>query len=119
MPAASRAHLLRTDTNETVRVRTDLFRGADDLHAALRLMEAIARTNPRVARSFVHVVISPHHEMTDAELAEALAMVEAEHGLSSVLRAVVEHLKGAARHPCSCRLSRRGPRNRHGRAQPR
>ena len=89
------AHLLRTDTNETVRVRTDLFRGADDLHAALRLMEAIARTNPRVARAFVHVVISPDHGMTEAELAEALAMVEAEHGLSSVLRAVVEHLKGS------------------------
>ncbi len=87
-------HLLRTDTNETVRIRHDLFRGADDLHAALRLMDAIARTNPRVVRSFVHVVISPHHEMTDADLAEALAMVEAEHGLSSVLRAVVEHLKG-------------------------
>ena len=89
------AHLLRTDTNETVQVRTDLCRGADDLHAALRLMEALTRTNPRVARTFVHVVISPDHAMTEAELAEALAMVEAEHGLSSVLRAVVEHLKGA------------------------
>ena len=88
------AHLLRTDTNETVRIRHDLFRGADDLHAALRLMDAIARTNPRVVRSFVHVVISPHREMTEADLAEALAMVEAEHGLSSVLRAVMEHLKG-------------------------
>lgn len=88
-------HLLRTDTNEAVRVRTDLCRGANDLHAALRLMDALARTNLRAERSFVHVVISPDHVLTDAELAETLAMIEAEHGLSSVLRAVVEHLKGA------------------------
>ena len=88
------AHLLRTDTNETVRVRTDLFRGADDLHGALRLMEAFARTNPRVVRAFVHVIISPDHDMTDDEIGRALAMVESEHGLSSVLRAVVAHLKG-------------------------
>ena len=90
------AHLLRTATNETVRVRTDLFRGADDLHAALQLMEALARTNPRVTRSFVHIVISPDHVLTEPELAEALAMVEAEHGLSlDSPRAVVTHLKGA------------------------
>ena len=87
-------HLLRTDTNEIVRVRTDLFRGADDLHAALRLMEALARTNPRVARSFVHIVISPDHVLTEPELVQALAMVEKEHGLSSIVRAVVTHLKG-------------------------
>lgn len=88
------AHLLRADTNETVQVRTDLFRGADELHGALRLMEALAQTNPRVKRSFVHLIISPDHIMTEAELDQALAMVEAEHGLSPDLRAVVTHLKG-------------------------
>ena len=90
------AHLLRTDTNEAIAVRTDLFRGGgDDLHTALRLMQAVALTNPRVERAFVHVVISPDHVLTEPELAQALAMVEKEHGLSSVLRAVVEHHKGA------------------------
>ena len=119
MQAASKQHLLRTDTNEAVRVRTDLCRGANDLHAALRLMDALARTNPRAERSFVHVVISPDHALTDAELAETLAMVEAEHGLSSVLRAVVEHLKGARAAHVHARLSRGRSRDRKGCPQPR
>ena len=85
---------MRTDTNEIVQVRTDLFRGTNNLHAALRQMEALARSKPRVERAFVHIVISPDHDLTQPELIEALTLVEREHGLSSVLRAVVEHLKG-------------------------
>ena len=89
------AHLLRSDTNEAVHVRTDFFRGADDLHGALRLMEAIARTNPRVRRTFVHIVISPGHELTDAELVHVLERIEQEHGIAAdAPRAVVEHEKG-------------------------
>ena len=91
------SHLLRTDTNEVVSIRVDLFRGgADDLGSALRLMEAIARTNPRVERDLVAFAISAQHALTESELGQALDMTEQEYGISpDAPRAVVTHLKGA------------------------
>ncbi len=89
------AHLLKTESNERVQVQTDLVRGADDLHPALRLMEAIARTNPRTKRAYIHVKVSPDHPLTEKELAQTLITVEAEHGISpDAPRAVVAHWKG-------------------------
>ena len=89
-------HLMRSDTNEVVQVRTDLFRGAADLHGALRLMEALALTNAKMKRASIHVVISPDHVLTESELVRALAMVETEHAISpEAPRAVVAHSKGA------------------------
>lgn len=91
------AHVTRTDTNEFVQVRTDLFRGvAGDLAQALHDMEALARLNPDVTRAFVHIVIAPAHEVTAVELDEALAVIEAEHGIApQAKRAIVQHGKGS------------------------
>ena len=89
-------HLLRNDTNEAVTVRLDLFRGiAGTLAEALHDMEALARLNPDIARSFIHVVLAPAHDLTPMELEQALAVVEAEHGIrAEAKRAVVQHAKG-------------------------
>ena len=89
-------HLLRNDTNEAVTVRLDLFRGiAGTLAEALHDMEALARLNPDIARSFIHVVLAPAHDLTPMELEQALAVVEAEHGIRvEAKRAVVQHEKG-------------------------
>jgi hypothetical protein len=59
-------HLLRSDTNEVVRVRDDHFRDAPlNISDALRSFDGIARSNPRTTRSFVHVIVSPYHELTE------------------------------------------------------
>ena len=73
-------HLLSAATNERVRVRDDLFRAAPpDVRQALRLFDGISRTNKRTIRSFVHVIVSPAHDLTELELSTTLKMIEEEH----------------------------------------
>ncbi len=90
-------HLLRNDTNESVDVRRDLFRGAPlDLHLALRLMDGISRSNAHAVRSFVHVVIAPGKPLDDQAIATTLATIEEVFGIAAdAPRAVVQHAKGA------------------------
>jgi hypothetical protein len=90
------SHLLRADTNERVEIRHDLFRDAlPDIREALRLFAGLAKTNSRVKRAFVHIIISPSRSVNDSELREIITTVEREHNIpKSVPRVAVEHHKG-------------------------
>lgn len=91
------AHLLNSVSNEAVLSRADMFRGGvSDLHLALRFMDGISRTNGKVFRSFIHVVVAPAKPLDAKALAQALTTFEEEYEIShDAPRAVVEHAKGA------------------------
>ena len=100
-------HLMKTPSNEAVLIETRLCRGCPpDAHAALRLFQAIARTNRRTKRDILHMKVSP--SMLTSELAiipgetgdlsglEAmLALIEREHGIPPTTpRFLIRHRKG-------------------------
>ena len=100
-------HLMKTTRNKAVLIETRLCRGCPpNAHAAMRLFQAMARTNRRTKRDILHMKISPsmassEHAVVPGEtgdlsgLEAMLAMIEREHGIPPTMpRFVIRHGKG-------------------------
>ena len=97
-PKQLAAHLLRADTNERVEV-LELDSGLDDLAATFRDWQTLSE-GTRGKKGLYHVNIDPdaRYDMTPAEWAEAVAVLEKELGLDGQPRAVVLHEKKGRQH---------------------
>ena len=93
------AHLLRTDTNEHVKVLELFGVAADDLRGALEDMELVG-SGTRSKRPLYHASINtaPNEQLTDEQRAQAIDRLEKELGLYGQARAVVEHHKEGRTH---------------------
>lgn len=91
------SHLLRTDSNESVRLLENLCRNAPvDVRQALRAFAAISATNLRVTNAFVHIVIAPEVELIDGQHERVLGLIDEVSGIrQDHPRIVVAHEKGA------------------------
>lgn len=91
-------HLQRTDTNERVEV-LELHAGTDDLAATLRDWQVLSEAT-RGSKGLYHVNIDPdsRYDMTPAQWARAVDVLEKELGLSGQPRAVVMHEKKGRQH---------------------
>lgn len=91
-------HLARIgrDANKRVAVRAAFVRNCPvDITETLRLCAAFSRTVSGVSRDFVHLKISPNHELSDEELDATLAAYESEYGIPlTTPRHVTQHWKG-------------------------
>lgn len=91
-------HLARigSDANKRVAVRAAFVRNCSvDITETLRLCAAFSRTVRGVSRDFLHLKISPNHELSDEELKAALAAYESEYGIPlTTPRHVTQHWKG-------------------------
>lgn len=91
-------HLQRTDTNERVEV-LELQAGTDDLAATLRDWQVLSEAT-RGSKGLYHVNIDPdaRYDMTPAQWARAVDVLEKELGLTGQPRAVVMHEKKGRQH---------------------
>ena len=91
-------HLQRTDTNERVEV-LELQGGTDDLAATLRDWQVLSEAT-RGSKGLYHVNIVPdaRYDMTPAQWARAVDVLEKELGLSGQPRTVVMHEKKGRQH---------------------
>jgi hypothetical protein len=91
------SHLLRTDSNESVRLLESLCRNAPlDVRHALRAFAAISATNLRVKNAFVHIVIAPEVELVDGQRERILDLIDEAYEIRrDHPRIMVAHEKGA------------------------
>ncbi len=91
-------HLARIgrDANKRVAVRAAFVRNCPvEITETLRLCAAFSRTVSGVSRDFVHLKISPNHELGDEELEATLAAYESEYGIPlTTPRHLTQHWKG-------------------------
>lgn len=97
-PQQLAAHLLRADTNERVDI-LELDSAVDDLAATFRDWQTLSE-GTRGTKGLYHVNIDPdaRYDMTPAQWAEAVAVLERELGLDGQPRAVVLHEKKGRQH---------------------
>ncbi|MFN3500831.1 MAG: relaxase/mobilization nuclease domain-containing protein [Allorhizobium sp.] len=97
-PQQLAAHLLRADTNERVDI-LELDSAVDDLAATFRDWQTLSE-GTRGTKGLYHVNIDPdaRYDMTPAQWAEAVAVLEKELGLDGQPRAVVLHEKKGRQH---------------------
>ncbi|CCW19998.1 hypothetical protein EBBID32_43690 [Sphingobium indicum BiD32] len=97
-PQQLAAHLLRADTNERVDI-LELDSAVDDLSATFRDWQTLSE-GTRGTKGLYHVNIDPdaRYDMTPAQWAEAVAVLEKELGLDGQPRAVVLHEKKGRQH---------------------
>ena len=93
------AHLLRTDTNETVRVMGFEGVAAQSVRGALMEMEAVA-AGGRTGKPLYHISISPEADelLTDAEWALAADRLGRALGMADHQRLMVLHTKNGRQH---------------------
>jgi hypothetical protein len=93
------AHLLRTDTNERVRVLEIRGTIAGDVAGAFEEMEAVA-SGTRCRKPLYHASIAPdtRYSMTAEQWQEAVTALERRLGLANQPRAVVLHVKDGREH---------------------
>ena len=98
-PKQLAAHLLRTDTNETVRILDDTYSVSGDLTEALVDMQTLTMA-VRGTKGLYHANIDPeaHYEMTDEQWFRAVDVLEKELGLDGQPRVVVMHEKKERQH---------------------
>lgn len=98
-PKQLAAHLLRTDTNETVRILDVDFSASGDLTDALIKMQTLTM-GTRGNKGLYHANIDPeaHYEMTDEQWMRAVEVLEKELGLEGQPRAIVMHDKKERQH---------------------
>lgn len=98
-PKQLAAHLLRTDTNETVRILEDSYSVSGDLMEALVDMQTLTLAI-RGTKGLYHANIDPeaHYEMTDEQWFRAVEVLERELGLDGQPRVVVMHEKKDRQH---------------------
>ena len=98
-PKQLAAHLLRTDTNETVRILEDSYSVSGDLMEALVDMQTLTLAI-RGKKGLYHANIDPeaHYEMTDEQWFRAVEVLEKELGLDGQPRVVVMHEKKERQH---------------------
>lgn len=98
-PKQLAAHLLRTDTNETVRILDDTYSVSGDLMEALVDMQTLTMA-VRGTKGLYHANIDPeaHYEMTDEQWFRAVEVLEKELGLDGQPRVVVMHEKKDRQH---------------------
>jgi hypothetical protein len=96
-PGGLAAHLANTEQNERVEFSRELSRATtNDLNLELRELVALGNAYPRIERSLIHVVISPHHPTDDRGLGKVLELIERMLGIpKDTPRVVVKHTKGA------------------------
>lgn len=97
-PKQLATHLLRTDTNERMEV-LELHSGLDDLAATFRDWQTLSEAT-RGRKGLYHVNIDPdaRYDMTPAQWARAVEVLEQELGLEGQPRAVVLHEKKGRQH---------------------
>ncbi|HEX2753781.1 MAG TPA: relaxase/mobilization nuclease domain-containing protein [Alphaproteobacteria bacterium] len=97
-PQQLAAHLLRADTNERVDI-LELDSAVDDLAATFRDWQTLSE-GTRGTKGLYHVNIDPdaRYDMTPAQWAVAVAVLERELGLDGQPRAVVLHEKKGRQH---------------------
>ena len=97
-PGQLAAHLQRTDTNERIRV-LDLHSGLGDLAATFRDWQTLSE-GTRGTKGLYHVNIDPdaRYDMTEAQWARCVNVLEKELGLEGQPRAVVMHEKKGRQH---------------------
>jgi hypothetical protein len=97
-PGQLAAHLMRADTNERVEV-LELHSGIDDLAATFRDWQTLCE-GTRGKKGLYHVNIDPdaRYDMTPAQWARAVEVLEKELGLDGQPRAVVMHEKKGRQH---------------------
>lgn len=97
-PQQLAAHLLRADTNERVDI-LELDSAVDDLAATFRDWQTLSE-GTRGTKGLYHVNIDPdaRYDMTPAQWAEAVAVLEKELGLDGQPRVVVLHEKKGRQH---------------------
>jgi hypothetical protein len=97
-PQQLAAHLLRADTNERVDI-LELDSAVDDLAATFRDWQTLSEGTSGT-KGLYHVNIDPdaRYDMTPAQWAEAVAVLEKELGLDGQPRAVVLHEKKGRQH---------------------
>lgn len=97
-PQQLAAHLLRADTNERVDI-LEIDSAVDDLAATFRDWQTLSE-GTRGTKGLYHVNIDPdaRYDMTPAQWAEAVAVLEKELGLDGQPRAVVLHEKKGRQH---------------------
>ena len=93
-------HLLRDDTNDEVRLVDISGLMADNLPAALREMQAIARQSRSRGNFMYQANINPRHdeELTPAQWTKAVERLEKNLNLAGHQRIIVEHVKNGRRH---------------------
>ncbi|MDR3485311.1 MAG: relaxase/mobilization nuclease domain-containing protein [Bradyrhizobium sp.] len=93
-------HLMRDDTNEEVRLVEISGVLADNLGAALRIMQAIARQSRSRGNFMYQANINPRADeiLTPAQMMEAVERLERNLGLAGHQRVIVEHVKHGRRH---------------------
>jgi len=98
-PKQLAAHLLRTDTNETVRLLQVDFSPTEDLTTALVKMQTLTM-GTRGTKGLYHANIDPeaHYEMTDEQWLRSVEVLEKELGLEGQPRAIVMHEKKERQH---------------------
>lgn len=96
-PGGLASHLLRTDSNESVRLLENLCRDAPlDVRQALRTFAAISATNLRAKNAFVHIVIAPEVELIDGQHERILDLIDEVYRIRrDHPRIIVAHEKGA------------------------
>lgn len=92
-------HLLRTDTNETVRLLGCNGTAAQDVRGSLLEMEAVA-AGGRTGKPLYHISISPEADerLTDAQWALAAERLEKALGMEGHQRVMVLHTKNGRQH---------------------
>lgn len=87
-------HLMRTDTNETVRVFDTRGVFSKTVRGAMQEMEGVA-AGSKATRPLYHVSINPQSDerLTDAQWLVAAERLEAALGLEGYQRVMVQHLK--------------------------
>ena len=98
-PKQLAAHLLRTDTNETVRLLQVDFSPTEDMTTALVKMQTLTM-GTRGTKGLYHANIDPeaHYEMTDEQWMRSVEVLEKELGLEGQPRAIVMHEKKERQH---------------------
>ncbi len=93
-------HLLRTDTNEKVKVLETRGVVSEDVHGALQEMEAVASAIPNCKKPFYHASINtPVNEpLTPEQRDKSIEQLEKKLGLTGQPRVVVAHVKEGREH---------------------